>query len=667
MVELLAPAGNWDSLETVVRAGADAVYLGGKKHNMRLLRSGFNFSNDQLGAAVKFSHKNDVKIYITVNNLQGDEELKKMEAYLKFLADIGPDALIIQDLGVIQLINKIGIDIPLHSSVMMNVHNKGMINFLKTKGVERFIVSRELSLDQSKLIAQETGAELEYFMHGDMCFAQSGQCLLSGMVFGNSSNRGRCLKPCRWQYELARENKGSFEKMAVEANGPYFLAVKDMCVHKFIPELIQSGIVSFKVEGRMKPSAQLEPIISTYRKAIDSYLEDPAGYKLDEKGFERLYANRVRDFSSCFALGNPGAEGIDYTGEREPKFFSQAKIEKELSLEKNILSDLGKDQVKNRNKISNQESSNISTKLAVKVINLKQLKMALESGAERVYFGGEVPVGKNPVGRKLIKEASKVVSSHKSDVELIIATPRITMPNELAEYVDLIQALDKNNVDGILASNPGIIAESKKVSNLPIIADFGVNAFNSWAIDLLKEKDVSGATIQLESSLAQAIKINKKTKLPLEIVGHGFLPFMISDHCLIAELLEGSTSDKKCSELCKEESYYLLNKKGAAYRVMADQYCRNHLYLSKELSLFPYLNQILESQIASIRIEAQLYEPEKVKEVVTIYRKALDLINEADSKNQEIMMNKYWNQLQQLSTNGYTLAAYENGVLENGI
>jgi len=662
MVELLAPAGNWESLETVVRAGADAVYLGGKKHNMRLLRSGFNFSNDQLEEAVKFTHANNVKIYITVNNLQDNQELEEMEGYLKFLADIGPDALIVQDLGVIQLINKLGLDIPLHSSVMMNVHNKGMIDFLKTKGIERFIVSRELSFDQSKLIAQATGAELEYFVHGDMCFAQSGQCFLSGMLFGNSSNRGRCLKPCRWQYELARERGGSLETAAVKADGPYFLAVKDMCLHKFIPELIQSGIVSFKVEGRMKPPAQLEPIISTYRKAIDSYLEDPAGYKIDEENFERLHENRVRDFSFCFALENPGAAGIDYTGKREPKFFSEAQLEKEVSVNENILSEL--DKISERKE--NENFGDVRTKLAVKVVNLEQLKMAVEAGAERVYFGGEVPAAKNPVGRKLIREAAKIISSHKSEVELIAATPRITMPSELAEYVDLIQALDQKTVAGILAGNPGIIAEAKRVSDLPIMADFGVNAFNSWAMDLLKEKGVSGAAVQLESSLAQALKVNKRTELSLEIIGHGFLPFMISDHCLIAELLEGSTSERQCPAPCKEDSYYLINKKGAAYRVMADQYCRNHLYLSKELSLFPYLEQILKHQFSSFRIDAQLYEPEKVKEVVGIYRKALDLIAEADNPNQDKILSKYWTELQKLSTNDYTLAAYEDGVLESG-
>lgn len=662
MVELLAPAGNWESLETVVRAGADAVYLGGKKHNMRLLRSGFNFSNDQLEEAVKFTHENDVKTYITVNNLQDNEELEKMEGYLKFLSDIGPDALIVQDLGVIQLINKLGLDLPLHSSVMMNVHNKGMINFLKTKGIERFIVSRELSLDQAKLIAQETGVELEYFVHGDMCFAQSGQCLLSGMIFGNSSNRGRCLKPCRWQYELAREKEGSLETAAVKADGPYFLAVKDMCLHKFIPELIQSGIVSFKVEGRMKPPAQLEPIIRTYRKAIDSYLEDPAGYQIDEKGVERLYANRVRDFSSCFAFGNPGADGIDYTGKREPKFFSEAQLEKEVRSEGDILSDLDKKTVGNEN----ENFQAVHTKLAVKVVNLEQLKMAIKAGAERVYFGGEVPAGKDRVGKNLIGEAARIVSNHKPELEFIVATPRITMPDELAEYKDLIQTLDQRKVDGILAGNPGIIAEAKSISDLPIMADFGVNTFNDWAMDLLKEKGVSGATIQLESSLAQAIKLNKKTELPLELIGHGFLPFMVSDHCLMAELLVGSSCETECPAPCKEDNYYLVNKKGAAYRVMADQYCRNHLYLSKELSLFPYLKQILESQIGSFRIEAQLYEPQKVKEVVAIYREVLDLLNEVNVLNQDKLLSKYWAKLQKLSTNGYTLAAYENGVLESG-
>lgn len=650
-VELLAPAGNWESLETVVAAGADAVYLGGKKHNMRMLRPGFNFSEEELKSAVGFAHDKNVNIYITVNNLQSDEELNEMESYLEFLAKISPDALIVQDLGVIKLVKQLGINIPLHSSVMVNVHNKGMIDFLRDEGVERFIIGRELSFEQARLMARETGVELEYFIHGDMCFSQSGQCYLSGMLFGNSSNRGRCLKPCRWPYELAKMDGRNLDRLDVRVNEPYFLAVKDMCVYRIIPQLIQSGIVSFKVEGRMKPPAQLHPIISAYRQAIDAYLEDPTGYQINENNFNMLYNKRVRDFSTCFALKNPGADGIGYSGEREPKFFSEAGLEKDIDFEDNILSGMEKN-------IGEELSV---PELAVKVINLEQLKMALKAGVDRIYLGGEVPAGQKPVGKEILAEASCMVA--ETEAELVFATPRITMPDEMNEYINLIKDLAGEKLGGILAGNLGMIDMINKLTDIPVFADFGVNAFNSRAMELLRVKGVKQVTVQLESSLVQAVKLASKTELPLEIIGHGYLPFMISDHCLLAELLTDCLPEGQCSTICKDGKYGLVNKKGAFYRVMADQYCRNHLYLSKELILLPYLEQLFESNFSSFRIEAQLYDPEKVGQVVAVYKQAFTGMAEPGYRER---LKDLWLELLKLSDNGYTLAAYENGVLESG-
>lgn len=670
-LELLAPAGNWESLETVIKAGADAVYLGGKKHNMRLLRDGFNFNNDQLKQAVKFGHQHNVKIYITVNNLQSDDELADIKTYLEFLSDIGPDALIVQDLGLIQLINKMGISIPLHSSVMMNVHNKGMIEFLKAERIKRFIVSRELSFSQVGDIYNETGAELEYFIHGDMCFSQSGQCLLSGMLFGNSSNRGRCLKPCRWQYELAEVEGSKINKIDTKVDGSYFMAVKDMCLYRFIPELIQSEIISFKVEGRMKPPVQLYPIINSYRQAIDAYLEDPVGYRTNEEDYKQLLENRVRDFSTCFSLENSGAEGIGYSGEREPKFFSEAGLEREIVLDdilndKRDLTDSGNDPSLSFMQIAaglaeKIEGKSFKTALSIKVVNLQQLEAALESGVDRIYFGGEIPTAYNPVGKELINEALKRAAEY--DVELILATPRITMPEELNEYISLFQNIDSDYIDGIMAGNIGMINIINVLTGLPVYADFGVNAFNSLALKLLKKRKVIQTTVQLESSLKQAVDLAAGMVMPLEIIGHGYLPFMVSDHCLISELSADCSLEEKYPAICKDKCYALINKEGGVYRIMTDQYCRNHLYLAKELSLLPILNQIVDFKFASFRIEGQFYGAEKIKSIVPLYKKAFNYIKEGVFGDK---LQQLWLELQELSDNGYTLAAYEKGVLAKG-
>ncbi|ACL70228.1 peptidase U32 family protein [Halothermothrix orenii] len=661
-VELLAPAGKWEALETVIEAGADAVYLGGKKHNMRLLRTGFNFSNEELKEAVNLAHSRGVKIYVTVNNLQGDEELDEIAPYLQYLAEIEVDAFIVQDLGLLYLINELGLEVPVHSSVMMNVHNIDMARYLHDHGVRRFIVSRELSFDQVRHMTRETGFEYEYFIHGDMCFSQSGQCLLSGMVFGNSSNRGRCLKPCRWPYSLARYKNGYFEEgVEVKADGPYFLAVKDMCVFRHIPQLIRSGIVSFKIEGRMKPASQLKRIVSAYRTAIDRYLDDPVGYTVDEDIYRDLYDHRVRDFSTCFALKNPGSDGIGYTGEREPKFFSEAREEKKLNPDMDLDMDLKLD-IDNPTDYSSGAKEVVALPLlSIKVNGLEEAEAALKSGVDRIYIGGETPSWKPPCGQEVINKV--LDKAEKAGVEVVVTTPRITFSDEMEEYIELLKGLDLEQTGGVMAGNLGMIRALNEYFDTRVMADFGVNAFNTRALSILKESGVVQVTNQLESSLKQILKMASGTDMDLELIGHGHLPFMVSDHCLLSELLEGKTPEDQCSAPCRGERYGLVNDKKRVYPVMTDQYCRTHLYLSKELALLPFLDRILLSGIKSFRIEAGLYNAAKVEAVVDIYKRAFIAIKNGRWSQEKTSL---YNELKGLSDTGYTLAAYEKGVLGTG-
>lgn len=214
-VELLAPAGSWEALEAACENGADAVYLGGKRFNMRMHRKEANFDDDALRRAVAFAHAHGAKLYVTVNNLLSDAELPELRDYLGFLQEIGPDALIVQDLAVLQLARETGFRVPLHASVMMNVHNEHAVRKLQSYGVSRVVLSREMTLAQLALLKERTGVEMEYFMHGDMCIAESGQCYHSGVLFGQSSNRGRCLKPCRWPYALVDEATGEIGRAHV--------------------------------------------------------------------------------------------------------------------------------------------------------------------------------------------------------------------------------------------------------------------------------------------------------------------------------------------------------------------------------------------------------------------------------------------------------------------
>ena len=204
-VELLAPAGTWDALEAAVESGADAVYLGGKHFNMRMHRGDTNFDDAMLKKAIAYTHAHDVRLYITLNNLISDEEIPALKAYLAYLNEIQPDAILVQDFAVLELVHEMNIQIPLHTSVMMNTHNEHAINKLKEYGITRIVVGREMTLSELSLFRERTGIEVEYFMHGDMCMSESGQCIHSGVVFGQSGNRGRCLKRCRWAYKLIDE------------------------------------------------------------------------------------------------------------------------------------------------------------------------------------------------------------------------------------------------------------------------------------------------------------------------------------------------------------------------------------------------------------------------------------------------------------------------------
>ena len=187
-VELLAPAGTWDALVAGVESGADAVYLGGKHFNMRMHEGGFNFDDATLKKAIDYAHAHGVRLYVTLNNLISNEEIPALREYLAYLNEIRPDALLVQDFAVLELVHEMGITIPLHTSVMMNTHNEHAIEKLKEYGITRIVVGREMTLSELSLFRERTGIEVEYFMHGDMCISESGQCIHSGVLFGQSGN-----------------------------------------------------------------------------------------------------------------------------------------------------------------------------------------------------------------------------------------------------------------------------------------------------------------------------------------------------------------------------------------------------------------------------------------------------------------------------------------------
>ncbi len=243
-IELLAPAGNWEVMQTVINAGADAVYAGGKRFNMRLLRKDFNFSDEELLNAVDYLHERGKNLYITLNNLYFDYELAELTDYLYYLQSIGVDALIIQDMGLLDIYNNLGLSVPLHASVQMGIGSLEAVQKLEELGFKRVILSKNLSLDEIAYIHKHSNLGIEYFAHGDLCISHTGQCYFSSLLVGECGNRGRCIKPCRWRYRLSDDDG--------ETDFQYHLAHKDLMLYPHVADMVRAGISSFKIEGRMR-------------------------------------------------------------------------------------------------------------------------------------------------------------------------------------------------------------------------------------------------------------------------------------------------------------------------------------------------------------------------------------------------------------------------------
>lgn len=266
-IELLAPAGSWEALEAAVNAGADAVYMGGKAFGARAYAS--NFDREEMAKAVYFAHMHRVRLYITVNTLVDDSELEELADYLLFLNNVGVDGIIVQDLGVIRLARRIVPQLPLHASTQMTITNSGGVEFATGAGMERSVLARELSLKEIEAACAK-GADIEAFIHGALCVCYSGQCLMSSLIGGRSGNRGRCAQPCRLPYHLLN-GKGE-DMLAGRDAGQYLLSPKDMNTLSVLPQLIDAGVMSYKIEGRMKRPEYVAVVVDAYRRAIDSCL-----------------------------------------------------------------------------------------------------------------------------------------------------------------------------------------------------------------------------------------------------------------------------------------------------------------------------------------------------------------------------------------------------------
>jgi len=314
-VELLAPAGNLEKLKMAILFGADAVYIGGQRFGLRA--SADNFSLEDMKEGLAFAHQRNCKVYVTVNIIPHNEDLVGLPEYIKELDKLGVDAVIVSDPGIFNIVREAAPNMEIHISTQANNTNYLSARFWYDLGAKRIVVARELSINEIKEIVNNTPADMdiEAFVHGAMCISYSGRCLLSNYMTGRDSNRGACSHPCRWKYSLVEEKRpGEYYPVYEDERGTYIFNSKDLCMIEYIPQLIDAGIYSFKIEGRMKSSFYVATVVSAYRKAIDAYMADPENYRFNPEWLVELSKASHREYTTGFYFNKTtGADQIYHT------------------------------------------------------------------------------------------------------------------------------------------------------------------------------------------------------------------------------------------------------------------------------------------------------------------------------------------------------------------
>lgn len=312
--EILAPAGNLDKLKIAIDFGADAVYLGGSRLNLRAFAD--NFTNEEIAEGVKYAHDRNRKVYVVVNVFPHNEDLIGAEDYIRELSKLNIDAVLASDPSIIAIVKEVAPELEIHLSTQANNVNWRSAKFWYDMSVKRIVLARELSLEEIKEIRQNLPEEcdLEAFVHGSMCVSYSGRCLLSNYMIGRDSNRGECAQPCRYKYYLVEEKRPEQKYEIVEDNkGTYIMNSKDLCMIEHIDEVIKAGVFSLKIEGRMKSLYYVAAVVKAYRQAVDAYLKDPDNYKFNPAWMESLNKVSHREYSTGF-----------YFGEKENQIFESS-------------------------------------------------------------------------------------------------------------------------------------------------------------------------------------------------------------------------------------------------------------------------------------------------------------------------------------------------------
>ncbi len=312
--ELLAPAGNLTKLKYAIMYGADAVYIGGEEFSLRVAAK--NFTIDEIKEGIAFAHERGAKVYITANIIPHNSDLEKFPDFVREVASLGADAIIVSDLGAFSIVREVAPNLDVHISTQANNTNYASASAWHAMGAKRVILARDLSFDEIEEIRKKTpkDLEIECFVHGAMCVSYSGRCLLSNYLTHRDSNRGACAHPCRWKYYLMEEKRpGEYMPVFENERGTFIFNSKDLCMIENIPELIKAGVTSFKIEGRVKNELYVATVVKAYRDAIDAYFETDGNYKVADSILDELTKVSHREYTTGFYFGKPTEKHQLYT------------------------------------------------------------------------------------------------------------------------------------------------------------------------------------------------------------------------------------------------------------------------------------------------------------------------------------------------------------------
>ncbi len=578
-IELMAPAGNMEIFREVVKSNCDAVFLGGKQFQMRRVRPGYNFTNEELVEVVRLGKEYGKKIYITLNILVTAYEIEELKEYLRFIDELQPSAIIIQDLSVLELIKELGLkNIKIHTSIQMNTHDVESIKLLKEHDVEKIVLSRECTASDIKELYDETKMDFEYFCYGEMCAAKDGQCNASSFVLGNNTGRGRCFKICRWNFKLEHND--------VELDPIYPLSIKDLSVFEYIEELFDSGVTTFKIEGRMRDASFIVPIINFYGDAIDHLIE----HGTYDKDTKFLYDTRLRDLSAGYTFGDPKLENINHYREDEIKRFSNPTQIKEKS---NEIKDIILEEIKSQKPRQNKE-------LSVYVKDLASLKVAIEEGVSRVYISDEFA--------ELSLEELKNID--RKTTEIYFATPR-SLNNENFKHVD--KMLESKLFDGLLYTTWGC---TRRYKGYNLVADNNLSIYNhkslKYVVEELNTKEVCPSFELTHKEIGPMLNLASND---MEFLVHGIFCLLYTPRNLFEFFDENGVASNTMELKSSHENFDLV----------LDRYGYSHMIPQKEYCLQDIVHELQKyDNIKHLRIDGRFYEPEEVRNLIRTYKETLE-------------------------------------------